>query len=70
MKKSLIIIISALFLVLGSVSCKKMFCKCEAVGYTSQSSLEAVLEYHIDDCVSIADNGPIDDHGVIVTCKY
>ena len=59
MKKTLIIIVGVLLLSVSVTSCKKFTCQCKAIGYVSQTELDAALQKHIDDCVSIADSGPI-----------
>lgn len=72
MKKVLLVVTAMLLLSCISTSCKKWTCQCKAVGYVSQSELDAALEKHIDDCVSIAESGPIMDsqYNVKITCSY
>ena len=69
MKKTLLILAFAALLMTGSSSCKKLMCKCTAVGPSDR--VETVLNRHINDCVEIAeDGGTIYDSGVTVTCAY
>lgn len=70
MKKVLFIMALAVMLVMGFSSCKKLNCQCVATGYASESDVQAVLDKHIQDCVEIAENGPITDQGIVVTCSY
>lgn len=74
MKKILLFSVIAVGLAAFS-SCTKLFttCQCEAVGYgVSQSTLNAALQAHKNDCTSIADNGPIYDsyYDVEISCSY
>ncbi len=69
MKKKMLLIAMAAILVVGFSSCKKLMCKCQAVGPADR--VENILNKHINDCVEIADDGgTIYDSGVTVTCSY
>ena len=69
MKKTLLILAFAALLMTGFSSCKKLMCKCTAVG--PEDRVETILNKHINDCVEIADEGgTIHDSGVTVTCSY
>ena len=69
MKKKLLLVACAALLLVGFSSCKKLMCKCTAVGPADR--VETILNKHINDCVEIADEGgTIHDSGVTVTCSY
>ena len=69
MKKALLILAFAALLLSGFSSCKKLMCRCQAVGPADK--VETILNRHINDCVEIADDGgTIYDSGVTVTCSY
>ena len=72
MKRFLIIVIGVILLAMFSSSCAKWTCTCQATGYVSETTLNAALQDHIDDCVSIANNGPIVDnyYNVTISCSY
>lgn len=71
MKKKIVLLLFAGLIIISFSSCKKLRCKCVATGYVSQSTIDQVLDRHIDDCVKIADSGsPIVDDGVNVSCSY
>jgi hypothetical protein len=70
MKKTLLILAFAALLLSGFSSCKKLMCKCTATGHATEAQLEVVLDRHINDCVDIAESGPIIDNGITVSCSY
>ena len=69
MKKTLLLMAFATLLLVGFSSCKKLMCKCTAVGPADR--VETILNKHINDCVEISeDGGTLYDSGVTVTCTY
>lgn len=72
MKKIIVIIAGVILLAFLSTSCKEWSCKCKASGYVSESTLDDALNDHMDECVSIANNGPIYDYyyDVEIACTY
>ena len=70
MKKALLIVSAAVLFSVIFTSCKEMTCKCKATGAVSEEHLDYILNRHIDDCVEIADKGPIMDEEVYISCNY
>lgn len=71
MKKKIIILgLTAVTVVFTLSSCKKLTCQCVGTGRVSESTLNEVLNRHLNDCVTIAETGPITDNGVNVSCSY
>jgi len=72
MKKYILIVVGTLLLAFFSSSCAKWSCKCVAEGYVSEATLNAALNDYIDECVPIANNGPVYDYyyDVLITCTY
>jgi hypothetical protein len=71
MKKYIIILGLALFVIFGCTSCIKRMCKCEATGYASQSQLQMVLDrYGQGGCIEVVENGgyKIDYTGIELYC--
>jgi hypothetical protein len=71
MKKKIIILGVIIGILFGLSSCIKRACKCEAVGYASQSQLQAVLDrYGRNGCMEVVANGgyEVDYTGVELYC--
>lgn len=72
MKRFLLIVAGLIFIAIFSSSCAKWTCTCTATGYVSESTLNAALQAHKSECVTIANNGPIVDnyYNVTISCSY
>jgi hypothetical protein len=71
MKKSTIILATAVCTIISFSACLKKECICEAKGYTSQAYLQEVLNrYGRDDCMQVVSEGgyAVDYTGVELYC--